>query len=463
MVPALEKAADDALESVPPQRQTVWRRMDREAVIHPTRSPVAPPLGKAPSLHQVLREPGIQLPEEWGMDRDTLPATVIEDYVTSFEECPEKLPVFLDVMFFRIERDELAPQERCPGQFSSFGTGLITTVYTKNKPVDQVHGPRLIDDDGEPIAETFREEDPAASVKIASHTPRGLRRGVWQENPHLIVPCVGHHRLDRFGFAAFGRFVEQLFAAPLRHRRIEPWHPDTEIVSGGDGFGSYPLSQGLNRLRVTRELILVDVDFINVDELFLEKGFVAAGLVTEIRRDVGRCGAGHDNHDPRGPLRRAVVRDAPQPPRIPDVIEPVFELPVGVLVPVFLLGLSNKEMAIVFDLIVDTLPVDVFVCRDDHEHGALRGEQPMGVVVDLLATEIPDVDSRRRAVRVVVGFERDLLQADVECRFLRDGRISRGTSERSPRFRRQLNPRECLRDGRLPAAAAPEKQDLRHP
>ena len=119
-----------------------------------------------------------------------------------------------------------------------------------------------------------------------------------------------------------------------------------------------------------------------------------------------------------------------------------------------------------FDIVLDAFSLDGRKRGDDHEHGPFRREQPVGVVVDLLATEVPDVDVGRGtglSMRVCRG-QGERIEADVGGRALPT--IGAGILG-AVASRRALGcgipaPAERLGNGRLPAAAAPQEEHLRH-
>jgi hypothetical protein len=88
-----------------------------------------------------------------------------------------------------------------------------------------------------------------------------------------------------------------------------------------------------------------------------------------------------------------VERTVTQTTSLPDVIEPVRHRAMDVL-PLVVVG---RQAVGLFhpDVVLDAFSLDGRRRGDDHEHGPFRREQPVGVVVDLLATEVPDVDVGR--------------------------------------------------------------------
>ena len=120
----------------------------------------------------------------------------------------------------------------------------------------------------------------------------------------------------------------------------------------------------------------------------------------------------------------------------------------------------------VLDIVLDAFSLDLGKRGDDHEHRPFRREQPVGVVVDLLATEVPNVDVGRGtglSMRVCRG-QGERIEADVGGRALPT--IGAGILG-AVASRRALGggipaPAERLGDRRLPAAAAPQEEHLRH-
>ena len=170
-------------------------------------------------------------------------------------------------------------------------------------------------------------------------------------------------------------------------------------------------------------------------------------------------GPGEDDENPRPALRCPVVLHALQPARLPDVVEPVFELAVGVLGLELLPAHRLRHVATIIDLFVEARRVRVAVGRHDHEHRPLGGEEAVGVVVDLLAAEVPDMDGRRHGT---ARRHMELVEADVGGRALVLARTEIRVLWLRPPLLTDRLPGQSLGNGRLAAAAAAEEEDLRH-
>ncbi len=253
----------------------------------------------------------------------------------------------------------------------------------------------------------------------------------------------------------------------MGHVGIEPRHPDAELIDDAGGRAPEPLDDLMHRADQGVEIGLPDIHYFQLDRS-AEQVFVAPRLLLEIGFDIDLVAspvfprAGVDHEHLREGVGRALSTRAPQPARFPHIVEPVFQLPVGVLPEEALLAHRHRRRHTSLDLRRHTPGVLVLVGRHDHEHRPLRGEQPMGVVVDLLAAEIPGMDGGRgRALLRHPPF----VEADIHGRLLPvcGAGIEWLVFVVSPPLGVHLLPAERLRHRRLATPATPQKQHLRHP